>query len=207
MKKTCTKCHTEKEIDGFSKRNDRPCGFKSSCKLCDLESKKNSQNYKVVTKKANENSKEYRQLWKQSEKGKESAKIYNIKTKYAGQKRWNKTDDGKEYTKTKNDKDKDYRIERHLNSKYGLTIQSYKELSKNQNDKCACCHVHISDLKNKINKLVVDHCHITDNIRGLLCHSCNLGIGLLGDDKKSILMAVTYLENYEQSILKKVINQ
>ena len=43
-------------------------------------------------------------------------------------------------------------------------------------------------------KLVFDHDHKTLEHRGWLCHPCNQGLGLLGDDIQSIRKALTYLE-------------
>jgi hypothetical protein len=40
----------------------------------------------------------------------------------------------------------------------------------------------------------IDHCHITGKVRGLLCHKCNKGIGLLGDDPARVAAALNYLE-------------
>lgn len=43
-------------------------------------------------------------------------------------------------------------------------------------------------------KLKIDHDHITGAFRGWLCTRCNLGLGLLGDVKSGILLALRYLE-------------
>ncbi len=43
-------------------------------------------------------------------------------------------------------------------------------------------------------KLMVDHCHATGKVRGLLCHNCNRALGLLKDDKSAIRRALEYLE-------------
>jgi hypothetical protein len=43
-------------------------------------------------------------------------------------------------------------------------------------------------------KLMVDHCHATGKVRGLLCHNCNRALGLLKDDKSTIRRALEYLE-------------
>lgn len=45
---------------------------------------------------------------------------------------------------------------------------------------CELCH------KPEGIKLVADHNHITNQFRGWLCRNCNSGLGLLGDDPKSV---------------------
>jgi hypothetical protein len=40
---------------------------------------------------------------------------------------------------------------------------------------------------------VVDHVHGTNLIRGYLCHSCNTGLGKLGDTLEGLQLAVKYL--------------
>jgi hypothetical protein len=44
--------------------------------------------------------------------------------------------------------------------------------------------------------LAVDHSHETGAFRGLLCHSCNRAIGLLGDDPARLRAAAEYLEDH-----------
>ncbi len=43
-------------------------------------------------------------------------------------------------------------------------------------------------------RLVIDHCHSTGAIRGLLCSNCNTAIGLLSDNPEIIRKAADYLE-------------
>ena len=42
--------------------------------------------------------------------------------------------------------------------------------------------------------LVIDHCHKTNGLRGILCGKCNTGIGMLGDDIETVKKALQYLE-------------
>lgn len=39
----------------------------------------------------------------------------------------------------------------------------------------------------------IDHCHNSKIVRGVLCSSCNVGLGLLGDDISSLLKAIDYI--------------
>ena len=82
-----------------------------------------------------------------------------------------------------------------LNRNYGISTKDFNELLLNQNSLCAICGIAQEELKTKKKKfLCVDHCHKTDNIRGLLCDKCNRGIGLLGDNLENLISAVEYLK-------------
>lgn len=72
-------------------------------------------------------------------------------------------------------------------SKYdGMAATDYEHLLKQQGNRCAIC-------KLSANKLHVDHSHNTGKVRGLLCGSCNRGIGLLKDSPEILLAAAQYL--------------
>ena len=43
-------------------------------------------------------------------------------------------------------------------------------------------------------QLVVDHCHKTGKIRGLICDSCNVGLGRFKDNIDNLKNAIKYLE-------------
>lgn len=43
-------------------------------------------------------------------------------------------------------------------------------------------------------ELVVDHCHKSKQIRGLVCHRCNVGLGYFRDDPELLRAAAAYLE-------------
>lgn len=70
---------------------------------------------------------------------------------------------------------------------YGATTEDYHKLVAQQGGACAICGVHPFDL------LHVDHCHTTGQIRGLLCLTCNAGIGLLRDNPDLCHAAGVYL--------------
>lgn len=74
---------------------------------------------------------------------------------------------------------------------YGLTTEEYEELLARQDGGCAICSSREHALEYR---LAVDHDHITGQVRGLLCHRCNLGIGQFQDDIDLLKKAIKYLE-------------
>jgi len=64
-----------------------------------------------------------------------------------------------------------------------------------QNHRCAICDTEIHDIagENDVNRGVVDHCHQSNKIRGLLCHHCNRALGLMKDSKENIKRMLEYL--------------
>ena len=73
---------------------------------------------------------------------------------------------------------------------YGITEDDYDEMYRAQRGCCWICGVHQSTLKRRLN---VDHDHESGDVRALLCCNCNKGIGLLGDDPKTVQQAANYL--------------
>ena len=74
---------------------------------------------------------------------------------------------------------------------YDITKEQYNDMLQQQNNCCAICSVSAESQRDKT--LVIDHCHSTGKIRGLLCHSCNTAIGLFKDNKDSLMKAYSYL--------------
>lgn len=99
------------------------------------------------------------------------------------------------------DRSKQYRIDhptakrsQDLYSKYGMTLQEYDEMLKNQDGKCAICGMNAED-NGRYGVLYVDHNHQTGKIRGLLCENCNFGLGIFKDNIDILNNAVKYLED------------
>ena len=75
-------------------------------------------------------------------------------------------------------------------TKYGLNEEEYKRLFSKQENKCAICNREF----NINNKAFVDHSHITNKVRGLLCTKCNTLLGMANDDIAILKKAIQYLE-------------
>jgi len=82
---------------------------------------------------------------------------------------------------------------RMLKYRYNLTYDEYVELYNKQNGKCAICKT--SKQLGSNSGLLVDHCHKTNKVRGLLCNNCNSGIGKLQDDINILYSAIKYLSS------------
>lgn len=79
---------------------------------------------------------------------------------------------------------------------YGMTVYEYNLLKLKQNNKCASCGNPEKSVQcGKIQRLSVDHCHVTGNIRGLLCSNCNTALGLLQESEENILNLLNYLRS------------
>jgi hypothetical protein len=77
-----------------------------------------------------------------------------------------------------------------LRSKFKITPEEYAEMLSAQGGACACC----GGVNENGMRLAVDHDHSTGMIRGLLCGTCNTGIGALGDGADGVRRALAYLE-------------
>ena len=69
---------------------------------------------------------------------------------------------------------------------YGLTLEQLTALETAADGRCMICRTPVA-------KLVVDHCHKTGRVRGLLCGTCNSAIGYLKDDPEIIRRAADYV--------------
>jgi|SRR6185369_1770073 hypothetical protein len=79
-------------------------------------------------------------------------------------------------------------LERRAN--YGVEPGTYDRMLKEQNGQCAICRTPDPGGRGCFH---IDHCHSTKQIRGLLCHHCNVGIGHMGHDPDRLRAAVHYL--------------
>lgn len=77
--------------------------------------------------------------------------------------------------------------------KYGLSVERFQDLWQQQDGKCAICNKALSLTEKRGH--AIDHNHETGEVRGLLCNSCNTGIGLLQDSETVLSSAIMYLRN------------
>ncbi len=165
--KTCYKCKKIKVYSDFSKDTNRKDGHSSLCRNC------KSIYSRLYSAENKERILEYKRKWTRLNKDRvaEYAKKYHL------------------YNINK-------RREKALMKSYGITLNQYDEMFSNQNGVCLICNEpETRKYKGKLMPLSVDHSHKTEEVRGLLCSNCNLGIGYFNDDPGILLQAITYLRN------------
>lgn len=81
----------------------------------------------------------------------------------------------------------------HRQRLYGMTPDDYAEMISQQDHGCAICET--TDWGGKTGEPHIDHDHVTGGIRGLLCASCNYGLGCFKDDAVRLRDAADYLDD------------
>lgn len=169
--KQCSRCKTEKPLSAFPKSGDpasnRKGGVRSRCKACRQETRR-----KTVP------------MHRRCLRCKQSKPIASFSTPgltrptLCGECRAQGTF-----------------LDRRRASKYGLSIPEYKRLVEAQGGVCAICRrPETATTKAGTPKpLSVDHDHDTGEVRGLLCSTCNVGIGMFKDDPSLLRLAAAYL--------------
>lgn len=88
-----------------------------------------------------------------------------------------------------------------LSKKYGLTTAQYGEMLEAQGGVCALCGKAQTIVRfGRTVRLAVDHDHETGQIRQLLCHHCNAGLGAFQDDPNLLAKAIAYLERHRGNL-------
>lgn len=82
----------------------------------------------------------------------------------------------------------------HLKSRYGITLDDYYLMLKEQNYCCAICNKHVDTMRRRLS---VDHDHTTGKVRKLLCDKCNTAFGLLEESEEIIISMLSYLRGFK----------
>lgn len=84
-----------------------------------------------------------------------------------------------------------------LQSRYGITLDQFEQMLRDQDNRCAICNMYIDGYNDKGRiRANVDHDHATEVVRGLLCSNCNSGLGHFKDSVRRLALAIVYLEKH-----------
>lgn len=73
--------------------------------------------------------------------------------------------------------------------RYGITLDKYNEMVDSQNGTCVICNC-------VPNKLVIDHSHVTNKVRELLCISCNAALGQVKENENTMMSMLSYIRKH-----------
>ena len=196
--KRCTKCGLEKSVEEFGKSGyTKKDGTQSPhpwCKTCCLVAgKKYKYRHKKYYEKNSEKCRAYtRDRYAENpEKHIEITREWRRKnsSKMRGyHKKWHENRDRfivALATSKKNARREGYEP---CNATYREIVSAYTGF-------CAVCGV--PELECKV-KLRMDHCHISGDFRGWLCHKCNSVLGFVKDDVTILDGMIKYLDNQKQ---------
>lgn len=83
--------------------------------------------------------------------------------------------------------------------KYGLSKKQFDDLYDAQLGRCAICLVALSEVR-----ICVDHDHRSKKRRGLLCNTCNQGLGYFHDDPALLEKAAMYINEHRVRRVRRV---
>ena len=78
---------------------------------------------------------------------------------------------------------------------YGITLADARQILHRQGGWCAICKTEVHFNERRRNSAVVDHCHETGVVRGILCNHCNCGLGMFKDKPNVLRNAAEYLQS------------
>jgi Autographiviridae endonuclease VII len=165
MSKKCRICGIDKPVSDYYRAAGMADGYRSECRLCNLELR----------------ARRYREEPVFRQRDLQRVRRWRLENpeRYADLQRRTKASPGYKRTLRAS----------HQKRKYGLTLDDYQTMLAAQAGGCAICGAPPSEGQS----LHVDHDHDTGAVRGLLCFTCNAGIGMFDHDIDLLSAAVAYL--------------
>lgn len=86
-----------------------------------------------------------------------------------------------------------------IKRQYGISLAEYDKMYQAQHGLCACCgQPELSRRRNNLRSLSVDHDHVTGQVRQLLCHRCNLVVGLVNENPDMCELLRAYILKHKE---------
>ncbi len=197
-KKKCIGCREIKALQEFAEDKSRPDGHEYYCRDCrkEYQLKKHA---KKILQRGTKQCMSCRKVKAFSEFFENHSTRDNIDI-YCKQCRTISIQ-AKKQEKEKSREQSDLRISkrraRKLRSLYGITEEECRSLYNQQQGLCAICGR--PERKSLSKMLCVDHNHLTGKVRGLLCSSCNSGLGHFEENMDYLNHAIEYLEQHDKN--------
>jgi len=176
-KKYCPRCDKDKGWTAFGKNKSTKTGLASWCKKCCRKYQKDLRACRrhdaAGIKKDRERGNQYGRNYR--------SKKANRDHLNAGARRRNATPERRRSHRSN-----------HFVREYGINLDQVEHMIAVQEHCCPICGEEFTDDR----RWHVDHDHAANRVRGVLCHNCNTGIGMLRDDPSLLRSAIEYLERY-----------
>lgn len=169
----------------------RKDGTKFRCKTCRMETNRKTyykhREKRVATSQAwKEKNREKYRLWAREDRAK-----YPEKYRFLERRR--------------REKEGSKLVLREILRMHSVSREDYEKMVSSQNNLCAICQnpeTRKSRVANAPTRLSIDHCHSCrknrkKDVRGLLCHDCNTGIGKFKDNIDLMEKAIEYLKKHQ----------
>ena len=203
MEKTCTTCHRLLDIYCFRGHfrkvsNERRQYFDNDCIEC-VNNRKNKDSTEALRSKIKTCSQcNQEKLGSDFQVNRTQSDGLDYICRQCAKERYDKNHSRVlQYKRKSRQKSPSRAAEYKLKNRYGITWQEYDETFRYQGGKCRICGM-VETKKSRTGEIVrlhVDHDHSTNEVRGLLCSSCNSGLGNFRDSVELLRKAITYLEN------------
>lgn len=192
MTKTCKRCKLDLDLSLFGTNNACPGGKHPICKDCDAHRLSCGPDHKVCGRCLEVKPRsEYAIVGKSKRIARYCDPCAILAKEELAAK---KVEQDRAYYAREHDWIREQAVWQRLMVRYGVTKEWWEETYEKQGGVCAICKkAQIGTATG--NRLHVDHCHTTGQVRGLLCAGCNTHLGIL-EKKDWRALAEAYLEEY-----------
>lgn len=210
--KTCTKCGEAKPLREFPKEPRNVDGHQAGCKEC---RKKSNREWRDRTRAENiaRGAAAVEKLCPCCDTVKPASEFYKNACARSGldsycklcskdlTRKLHKENHEKisAYRREYRDRNRDAIKAKQREKTTGFTTEMTVAAVMIQDGLCAICKTPLVGLDPR--KTHADHCHVTGRARGILCHSCNIGLGMFSDNPTRLQAAIDYLKNPPLGIL------
>jgi recombination endonuclease VII len=185
----CTGCGLAKLTKEFRRAANKPRGFNTRCRDCDLQqalARRDTEILSLTKVCSSCDIEKTRGNFARDRRAKDgiSAHCRDCRQRYV--KDWS--------ARRRNGEDTSRRLVPMVRS-FGVLDATFELMLDRQNCACAICGIEF-ERKRPNKKINIDHDHNSGSVRGLLCTPCNLGIGAFRDDPALLNKAIAYLRKY-----------
>jgi len=168
--KLCKRCNTNKTLELFSKHKKCKDGYQGTCLDCTASITKNWAMTNRARKDETDRQYEERNPMRKSisRRRRQEIEPYRVAIE---------------------------ELEHNMINRYGISLEEYGHLFNNQGGRCKICgRLHTEFARG----LVIDHDHVTGQVRGLLCDPCNRALGYFQEKITNLNSAIEYINHFAQ---------